>query len=199
MWSKSHKGLSTRSLTEIRGLASGISQTHAIISRSVAKSRRHCRRFPETTYLLGLKIQYPRARLDREHEVRIFCQMLRNELSEMSQAVTCTAKTTMEQTAKCLQYLPISRVKMSRLMTKPTKCHVRPAKTQISLISLRCPHEEPLGPQLPIERTAKTLIRLGGCWAHSHCVCFVMRRLKFYPLSASLCCFLIWLSGDSSN
>ena len=26
--------------------------------------------------------------------------------------------------------------------------------------SLRCPHEESLGPELPIERTAKTLIRL---------------------------------------
>ena len=25
------------------------------------------------------------------------------------------------------------------------------------------PHEETLGPQLPIVRTAKTLIRLGGC------------------------------------
>ena len=35
-----------------------------------------------------------------------------------------------------------------------------------SLISLRCLHEETLGPQLPIERTAKILIRLGGwfCW-----------------------------------
>ena len=31
-----------------------------------------------------------------------------------------------------------------------------------SLISLRCPLEEILGPQLPIERTTKTLIRLGG-------------------------------------
>ena len=31
-----------------------------------------------------------------------------------------------------------------------------------SLISLRCPHEETLGPLLPIVRTAKTLIRLGG-------------------------------------
>ena len=31
--------------------------------------------------------------------------------------------------------------------------------------SLRCPHEESLGPPLPIERTAKTLIRLGGCTA----------------------------------
>ena len=28
--------------------------------------------------------------------------------------------------------------------------------------SLRCPHEESLGPEVPIERTAKTLIRLGG-------------------------------------
>ena len=41
-------------------------------------------------------------------------------------------------------------------MTKPTKLHVRPAKTQISLgihpvdaqsdQSLRCPHEESMGP-----------------------------------------------------
>ena len=38
---------------------------------------------------------------------------------------------------------------LSRLMTRPTKWHVRPAKTQISLggyQSLRCPHEESLGP-----------------------------------------------------
>ena len=35
--------------------------------------------------------------------------------------------------------------------------------------SLRCPHEESLGTQLPVERTAKTLIRLGGCpgWSES--------------------------------
>ena len=32
-----------------------------------------------------------------------------------------------------------------------------------SLISLCCSHEEALGPQLPIECTAKTLIRGGGC------------------------------------
>ena len=34
-----------------------------------------------------------------------------------------------------------------------------------SLISLRCPHEESLGPYtcIPTERTVKTLIRLGGC------------------------------------
>ena len=38
-----------------------------------------------------------------------------------------------------------------------------------SLISLRCPHEESFGPLLPTERTAKTLIRLGGCpgWSES--------------------------------
>ena len=28
---------------------------------------------------------------------------------------------------------------------------------------LRCPHEESLGPRLPIEHTAKMLIRLGEC------------------------------------
>ena len=53
------------------------------------------------------------------------------------------------------------------------------------LISLGCPHEESLVPSLSIERTAKTLIRLGDAQAdlslrcaHSHFVCFVMRRLK---------------------
>ena len=29
--------------------------------------------------------------------------------------------------------------------------------------SFRCPHEEGLGPYLPIERTSKTMIKLGGC------------------------------------
>ena len=35
--------------------------------------------------------------------------------------------------------------------------------------SLRCPHEESLGPYLPTERTAQTLIILGGCpgWSES--------------------------------
>ena len=35
--------------------------------------------------------------------------------------------------------------------------------------SLRCPHEESLGPYLPTKCTAKTLIRLGGCpgWSES--------------------------------
>ena len=74
-------------------------------------------------------------------------------------------------------------------MTKPMKWHVCPVKTDQpehlpSLISLRCPHEETLGPDLPIERTAKTLIRLAQSdlslrWAHSHFVGFVMKRLRY--------------------
>ena len=52
--------------------------------------------------------------------------------------------------------------------------------------SLRCPYEETLGPELSSERTAKTLIRLGGCaqsdlslrWVHIHFVDFVMSRLN---------------------
>ena len=38
-----------------------------------------------------------------------------------------------------------------------------------SLISQHCPPEAKVGPKLPIERTAKTLIRLGGCpgWSES--------------------------------
>ena len=58
--------------------------------------------------------------------------------------------------------------------------------------SLRCPHEERFCPSLPIERTAKTLIRLGGCpgWsesslgAHSLCwFCHVAAHLwLFYVL-----------------
>ena len=54
-----------------------------------------------------------------------------------------------------------------------------------SLIRVRCPHEESLGAELPTERTAKTLIRLGGClgWsesslgAHAIFLRFVMRWL----------------------
>ena len=86
---------------------------------------------------------------------------------------------------------------------KTSKISVRPAKIQISWASaqsdqsLRCPHEESLGPLLPTERTAKTLIRLGGCpaktqislggcdaqadlslrWAHTHFVDFVISWL----------------------
>ena len=53
--------------------------------------------------------------------------------------------------------------------------------------SLPCPHEESLGPQLPIKRTAKTdqtgrmprLIRVFA-WRTCHFVGFVMRRLTYF-------------------
>ena len=48
-----------------------------------------------------------------------------------------------------------------------------------SLINLHCPHEESLGPKLPIERTAKTDAQpdLSLGWVHSQIVGFVMLRL----------------------
>ena len=60
---------------------------------------------------------------------------------------------------------------MSRDMTKPTKWHVRPAKTQISLGICPVWSESSFSAwrTLSIERTAKTLIRLGECpdWSES--------------------------------
>ena len=66
-------------------------------------------------------------------------------------------------------------VYINRHMTNPTKwlCAQRRLRsawaTAQSDQSLRCPHEETLGPQLPFERTAKALIRLGECpgWSES--------------------------------
>ena len=58
---------------------------------------------------------------------------------------------------------------MSRAMTKPTKrlCVQRKLRSAWASAqsdqSPRCPHEETLGSYLPTERTAKTLIKLGGC------------------------------------
>ena len=55
---------------------------------------------------------------------------------------------------------------------------MRPAKTQISWASAKSDQSLSLGPQLPIERTAKTLIRLGRCpdWSESslgaHSLCW---------------------------
>ena len=98
--------------------------------------------------------------------------------------------TATQKVQKCGSLSEASSSYMSHLTTKPTKWHVHPANTQISLASvqsdqsLHCLNEESLGPELPIECTTKTLIRLGGCpgwtdlrWAHSHFVGFVMRRL----------------------
>ena len=60
-------------------------------------------------------------------------------------------------------------------MTKPTKWACAQRKLRSALASaqsdqsLRCINEESLDPSLPIERTAKSLIRLGGCpgWSES--------------------------------
>ena len=60
-------------------------------------------------------------------------------------------------------------------MWKPTKwpCAQRRLRSAWAFAksdqNLRCPHEESLGPKLPIERRSKTLIRLGGCpgWSES--------------------------------
>ena len=61
--------------------------------------------------------------------------------------------------------------------------------------SLHCPQEESLGPSLPIGRTAKTLIRLGGCVGF---VGFVMRRLIFYRKSRLLSVSFIYSSCQLS-
>ena len=73
---------------------------------------------------------------------------------------------------------------LSRNMTKPTKWHVRPAKTACASAqsdkNLRCQHEESLGLLLLIERAVKTdPTDLSLRWAHSHCVGLVMRRLIY--------------------
>ena len=59
--------------------------------------------------------------------------------------------------------------------------------------SLRCPHEEALGPWLPIKRTAKTLIRLGGCpgWSQS--------LLGAHAILLVLLAILLVLSWGGSN
>ena len=78
--------------------------------------------------------------------------------------------------------------KMSRLMTKPTKWHVRPAKTQISLGLIRVVAVRmkkawvliyPFSTQRRLlsawaDAQAELILR----WAHSYCVGFIMRRLR---------------------
>ena len=92
---------------------------------------------------------------------------------------------------------------MNHLMTKPTKwlCaqwRLRSAwASPQSDQSLRCSHEETLGPQLPTERTVKTLIRLG--WSEyslgAHTIVLVLscggsnERKTIRPLTTSS-----WLS-----
>ena len=90
-------------------------------------------------------------------------------------------------------YFFLPQSDLSRLVTKPTKwvCAQRRFRSAWASAqsdqSLRCPHEESLGPWLPTERTAKTLIRLGRCpgWSESslgtHSLCW------FCHVAAHLC------------
>ena len=88
---------------------------------------------------------------------------------------------------------------MSRDMTKPTNWHVCPAKTQISLgirpvwsvfpVRMRKPWvlSYPVSPQWRIwSDWADAQADLSLCWAHSHFVGFVMRRLKFSLFEKSI-------------
>ena len=52
--------------------------------------------------------------------------------------------------------------KTNKMICAPSEDSDQPGHPT-SLISQRCPPEAKLGPKLPTERTAKTLIRLGGC------------------------------------
>ena len=92
---------------------------------------------------------------------------------------------------------------MSRDMTKPTKWHVRPAKTQISLgihpvwsASSLCAQ----WPQVSVMRTAKTLISLGGCpgWSESslgaHSLCLFCHVAAHFFYKGNAYCIMI-LSG----
>ena len=66
-----------------------------------------------------------------------------------------------------IQYGP-RHDKTNKMVVRPARLRSAWASAQ-SDQSLRCPHEESMGPSLPIERTAKTLIRLGECpgWSES--------------------------------
>ena len=98
---------------------------------------------------------------------------------------------------------------MSHLMTKPTKWHVRPAKTQISLGIRPVWSESSLSAwrKLPIKRTAKTLIRLGGCpgWSEfslgAHAISLVLSRGGSFNASSFWLWYLLstWLAFSSDS
>ena len=68
---------------------------------------------------------------------------------------------------------------LSHLMTKPTKWHVRPAKTPPSLIRVCTVHMKAWVLSYPLSAQQDSDLSL--CWAHSHFVGFVMTRLIFFP------------------
>ena len=87
---------------------------------------------------------------------------------------------------------------MSRIVTKPTKWHMRPAKTQLSVGIHPVSSESSLCAQWVAKdqaffmRTAKTLIRLSGClsWPESslgaHAIVLVLSRCGSYTATSSL-------------
>ena len=119
----------------------------------------------------------------------------------MSQIMSCALKSYNQpkkyrnkrikpQTA-CLPCYPTDNWQMNRIMTKPTKWHVCPAKTQISLgicpvwsvFAVRMKKAWVLSYPFSAQRglwsdwvDAEADLRL--CWAHSHFVGFVMKWLK---------------------
>ena len=62
--------------------------------------------------------------------------------------------------------------------------------------SLRCPHDESLGPQLPIEHTAKTLIRLGEApgWSEyslgAQSLCWFCHEVAHFSILVR-CCYSV--------
>ena len=80
----------------------------------------------------------------------------------------------------------------NHLITKPTKWHVRLAKTQISLGICPVWSESSLsawrklGSLAPIECTAKTLIRLGGCPGWTESLLGAQSRCRFFRAVAHM-------------
>ena len=137
--------------------------------------------------------------------VDIFSVILQNYFSSAA-SQTCHVKDTQYETLPSYMiitsHLPVlafnhkskCQVQMSRLMTKPTKWLVHPAKTQITLgvrpdwsESSLCAHwvaKDPMFLHAKSEDSDQTgqMPRLiwvfVGCTCHF--VCFVMRRLRFY-------------------
>ena len=89
-------------------------------------------------------------------------------------------------------FLKLAQIEMSRGMIKPTKCHMSPAKTQISLgfpqsdQSLHCLHEEAFHPWLSLECTAKTgqtgwIVRLIRFFAGRVWFCWALAQIMTKP------------------
>ena len=109
--------------------------------------------------------------MEINHEV-ISTAILPSPLDSRRAVVSYRQKYVHYVLVNCLWGLSLSGNSVSRLtdrlgVTKPTKwlCPRQRLRSAWSSAqsdqSLCCPHEESLGPSLPIEHTAKTLIRLG--------------------------------------